>query len=253
MHPFTFLACTYNLWGVNRWEERRRPLERFLEVNRPDVLCPQELTPEACELISDTLPWIRRVEGPFPGWTEEGNIFWNSHLFELVDHGAEDIGILEKSRRLFWARLVNEAGMTVVVATAHFSWLWDAGESGEWVAVRMAQAEAAAVSLGELARPDVPMLFMGDFNDYLYPIEVLRDVGFEDSFQALGRKPDITHPAHPMAHEPPTLLDWMMHRGPIRPTLTGVVDFYFGESSPSDHKPILTTYTFSGSESTPAG
>ena len=94
MHAFTFLACTYNLWGSSRWDERRRPLQRFLEVNRPDVLCPQELTTEACGLIGDTLPWIRRVDDPFPGWIEEGNIFWNSDLFELVNYGAEDVGIL---------------------------------------------------------------------------------------------------------------------------------------------------------------
>ncbi len=243
MHPFTFLACTYNLWGATRWEERRRPLERFLELNRPDVLCTQELTSEACELIGDTLPWMRRVEDPFPGWIEEGNIFWNSDLFDLVDYGAEDVGILEKIRRLFWVRLSNEAGTTVVVATAHFSWLWDAGESGEWVTVRVTQAEAAAMALGELVRPDEPVLFMGDFNDYLYPIQTLRDAGFEDSFRALGRAPVVTHPALPTSEEPPTLLDWMMHRGPIRPTLTSVVDFYFDGMSPSDHKPILTTYS----------
>ncbi len=243
MHPFTFLACTYNLWGTTRWEERRRPLARFLDVNRPDVLCLQELTLEACELIGDTLPWMRRVEDPFPGWVQEGNIFWNSDLFELVDYGAEDIGILEETRRLFWVRLANDSGDTIVIATAHLSWLWDAGESGEWVTVRVAQAEAAAVSLGEFVRPDEPVLLMGDFNDYLYPIQILRDVGFEDSFEALGRVPVATHPAFPASQEPPTLLDWMMHRGPIRPTLTSVVDFYFEEFSPSDHKPILTTYT----------
>ncbi len=40
MHPFSFLACTYNLWGTRRWEERHRPLERFLELNRPDAVYP---------------------------------------------------------------------------------------------------------------------------------------------------------------------------------------------------------------------
>ena len=113
---------------------------------------------------------------------------------------------------------------------------------GEWVTVRVAQAEAAAVSLDEVARPNEPVLFMGDFNDYLYPLQVLRDAGFEDSFQALGRAPVITHPALPSSQEPPTLLDWMMHRGPIRPTLTSVVDFFIDEIPPSDHKPVLTTY-----------
>ena len=38
----------------------------------------------------------------------------------------------------------------------------------------------------------------------------------------------------------------MMHRGPIRPTLTSVVDFFIDEIPPSDHKPILTTYTVPG-------
>jgi hypothetical protein len=46
----------------------------------------------------------------------------------------------------------------------------------------------------------------------------------------------------PYAQAPPELLDWMMHRGPIRPTLSSVVDFHVAEKAPSDHKPILTTY-----------
>jgi exonuclease III len=178
MYPFTFLACTYNLWGSTRWDERRRPLQQFLDVNRPDVLCPQELRPDACDLITGTLPWMERVVDSFPGWTEEGNIFWNSRLFDLAEYGAEDIGILEENRRLFWVRLTDEFGGTIVVATAHFSWLEEAGETGEWVTVRVAQAGAAAESLQELTRPNEPVLFMGDFNDYLHPIEVLRDAGF---------------------------------------------------------------------------
>jgi endonuclease/exonuclease/phosphatase family metal-dependent hydrolase len=241
-YPFTFLACTYNIWGAKRWDDRRAPLRRFLEVNRPDILCLQELTPGACELIGTTLPNMHCVEDPFPGWTEEGNIYWNTEIFDLLEYGAQDIGILEQYRRLFWVRLVTRSGTTVVVATAHFSWLWEAGASGEWITVRVAQAEAAVVALDEVVQPDEPVLFMGDFNGYLHPIDVLRASGFEDWFQALGRAPVITHPAVPTS-ESPTLLDWMMHRGPIRPTLTSVVDFYVDGVPPSDHKPILTMYT----------
>ena len=248
MSPFTFLACTYNLWGDDRfgdnhWEERTQPLRQFLKVNRPDVLCPQELRPEACDLISSTLPLLHRIEDPFPGWTKEGNIFWNSELFELADYGAEDIGLLDENRRLFWVRLRTESGSTVVVSTAHFSWIWEPGDLGEWVTVRVDEARATVVSLAELVTPDEPLLFMGDFNDYLYPVDVLRNAGFEDSFRALGRVPMTTYPARSGSGEPPTLLDWMMHRGPIRPTLTSVVDFFVNEIPPSDHKPILTTYT----------
>jgi endonuclease/exonuclease/phosphatase family metal-dependent hydrolase len=241
-YPFTFLACTYNLWGGERWKDRHVPLRRFLEMNRPDVLCVQESTLDARELITRTLPWLKCVDDPFPGWTEEGNIYWNADVFELVEYGAVDIGIIEEERRMFWVRLRCPTGDTLVVATAHFTWLREAGPSGEWVTVRVNQAKAAVVALDEVGESGEAVLFMGDFNDYLYPIDVLRNGGFEDSFHALGRSPVITHPAFPTS-ESPTLLDWMMHRGPIRPTLTSVVDFYLDGTPPSDHKPILTTYS----------
>jgi endonuclease/exonuclease/phosphatase family metal-dependent hydrolase len=242
MHPFTFLACTYNLWGATRWDERRLPLERFLAVNEPDILCVQELTREANDLIKAMLPSIRSVDDPFPGWTEEGNIFWNSELFEIEEYGAADIGILEELRRLFWVRLSTTADRTIVVATAHFSETGNATEVAEQLNVRVGQATTGVAALNEVVRMGEPVLFMGDFNDYIHPLRVLRDGGFDDSFTALGRETPVTYPALPLAHQHPELLDWMMHRGPVRPTLTSVINFYFEETPPFDHKPIMTTY-----------
>jgi len=243
MTPFTFLACTYNLWGTARWEERRVPLERFLTVNEPDVFCVQELTEDSRTPIETTLPDLRSVDDPFPGWTQEGNIFWNSNLFDRVAHGAEDIGLLEELRRLWWVRLATKSGQALVVANAHFSWTGNVRELAERVNVRTGQAEEAVLALDRVVGEDEPVLLMGDFNDYLHPLRVLRMAGFEDSFMALGREAVVTYPAMPFAQQPPELLDWMMHRGLVRPTLTSVVDFYVGERAPSDHKPILTTYT----------
>ncbi len=248
MHPFTFLACTYNLWGSFEWENRSASLDRFLKTNRPDVLCIQESTQEACDLIAGALPSHATVADPFPGWVEEGTIFWNTHLFDLVECGAEDIGILEERRRLFWVRLGIRGGRTIVVATAHFSWTGEPEHVPEQGNVRIGQAEAAVVALGALVNEDEPVLFMGDLNDYIHPIRVLRDAGFVDSFAALGREVVVTYPARPLQHAPPQVLDWMMHRGPIRPTLTSVVDFYLDEMPPSDHKPILTTYVLLDSQ-----
>lgn len=242
MYPLTFLACTYNLWGATRWDERRVPLERFLTVNEPDLLCVQELTEDSRSLIESSLPAWNSVEDPFPGWTREGNIFWNSALFGLVEYGAEDIGMIEELRRLWWVRLETPSGGTVVVATAHFSWTGNVRELTERINVRTGQAEEAVLALDRLASADEPVLFMGDFNDYIHPLRVLRMAGFEDSFMALGREAVVTYPAMPFAQQPPELVDWMMHRGPVRPTLTSVVDFYVREKAPSDHKPILTTY-----------
>jgi endonuclease/exonuclease/phosphatase family metal-dependent hydrolase len=138
---------------TNRWDERRVPLQRFLQVNRPDILCVQELTPQACGLIDAALPDHRRVEDPFPGFTEEGTIYWNTEIFDLVEYGAEDIGIIEEKRRLSWVRLRTTSGATVVVATAHFTWLWEAGASGEWITVRVAQAKAAVMALEGVTQP----------------------------------------------------------------------------------------------------
>jgi endonuclease/exonuclease/phosphatase family metal-dependent hydrolase len=246
VHPFVFLACTYNLWNTERWDQRERPLRRFLEIQRPDILCVQELSQQASDLIVDTLPQLQRVDDPFPGWTSEGNIFWNTDLFGLVDHGAEDIGMIEKERRLFWVRLETAAGATVVVATAHFSWTGNIREVTENINVRVEQAQRSADALAGIAADNEPVLFMGDFNDYIHPLRILRYEGFDDSFMALGREAVITYPAFPLAQQPPELLDWMMHRGPIRPTLTSVVDFHIGEIPPSDHKPVLTTYVLDG-------
>lgn len=246
MDAFTFLACTYNLWGTARWDERREPLARFLHINRPDVLCVQELTQDSRDFIEATLPAMRSVDGPLPGWTDEGNIFWNSALFELVAFGAEDIGMVEELRRLWWARLATKSGRTILVANAHFSWTGNVRELSERINVRTGQAEEAVAALDRLCGENEPVLFMGDFNDYIHPLRVLRLAGFEDSFMALGREAVATYPAMPFAQQPPELLDWMMHRGPIRPTLTSVVDFYVAEKAPSDHKPILTTYRLTG-------
>jgi len=244
MQSFGFLACTYNLWMDVRWEERRRPLERFLELRRPDILCVQELTTESCQLIEGVLPGLQRVHDTFQGWTNVGNIFWDTDLFELVEYGVEDIGLLEKDRRLFWVRLAVDSERTLLVATAHFTWTGNDQEMGSHINVRVKEAEATADSLASLVHNDEPVLFMGDLNDYQHPPQKLRDAGFADSFEALGEDTVSTFPAFPMPTHPPTVLDWMMHSGPIRPTLTSVVDFSIDRITPSDHKPVLTTYVF---------
>ena len=243
MSPFTFVAHTYNLWGTYRWSERHPSIESFLLLHRPDVLCVQELTPEACQLIEGTLPSMNRVDDPFGGWTHEGNIFWNTHLFSAAEHGTVDIGILTPARRLFWVRLrIEGTSATILVATVHFDWFGNDRELAERINVRVEQAERTVKALDDLAGDDEPVLIMGDLNDDRHPLAVLRDAGFADSFMALGQDPVPTHPAHPIANGPPRTYDWMLHRGPIHPLLTAVIDAYVGDLPGSDHKPVATTY-----------
>lgn len=103
MFPVRMSIVTYNLWGTKRWEERSPALRRFCTTYLPDVMGVQELSVESGALIDEALPDHSRVEDDFSGWTTEGNIWWHNGLFELVTHGAEDIGIeAPDDRRLFW-------------------------------------------------------------------------------------------------------------------------------------------------------
>ena len=105
MTPVRFVVATYNIWGLYRWPEREEALRGFLTDVRPDILALQEFRPETRDVIDEELHDFERVDDPFEGWTREGNIYWYKGLFEKVEHGAEDIGILEPLRRLFWVRL----------------------------------------------------------------------------------------------------------------------------------------------------
>ncbi len=193
---------------------------------------------------------MRRVDDPLDAWTNEGNIFWNVDLFDAVEHGTFDINILKRSRFLFWVRLLVEGtGSTILVANAHFDWIDNTKELTDRINVRVEQAELTVEALDALAGDDEPELFMADLNDDSHPVTVLRAAGFADSFRALGRVPVPTHPTPPMKSEyPPRTHDWMLHRGPIRPLLTAVIDAYVGDLPGSDHRPVATTYRIEAPE-----
>ena len=243
-YPIRFTVMTYNIWASARWPERKEPLKRFLENHQPDILCLQELRPATRELIDEVLSGHQRVDDPFEGWICEGNIYFDCELFELVEYGVEDIGMFEEARRLFWVRLRSQfnSSQTLFVSTAHYTWSGNAQEKGGGVNPRYAQAEKTVEALQRLVPETEPLLFMGDLNDFIHPIRILRDAGLCDSFTGLGRHTDYTHPVSPTAKGTPQAIDWMFHRGPIQPMTSEVVDFYLNDLAPSDHKPVLATY-----------
>src|SRR5699024_10975169 len=93
-----------------------------------------------------------------------------------------------------------------------------------------------------------PVTFMGDLNDSVNAIRTLRAGGFNDNWKSIGQTPQITHPTLPTAGSeggrPDTtqVLDWQLHRGDIRVMNSQVVDFYYHDLAPSDHKPVTVTY-----------
>ncbi len=245
--PFRFTVCTLNLWESARWEERREPVSQFVKLHTPDIFCLQELRPESRDLLDACLPLHRRVEDAFPGWIQEGNIFWNAELFSLKTYGAEDIGQEEELRRLFWVELESHVTSEILwVATAHFTWPGHPREKATGVNLRIGQARRAVAAMDKLGSREQALLFMGDLNEHYHTLRVLEDEGgFVDSFSALGRDGIPTRPAFPTYHGPAESLDWIVHRGALRPLSTEVAHFYHGDMAVSDHWPVLATYTFS--------
>ncbi|MDX1663463.1 MAG: endonuclease/exonuclease/phosphatase family protein [Candidatus Promineifilaceae bacterium] len=244
--PLRFVVCSLNLWADARWSEREEPVRQFFNYHRPDILALQELRPVSRDLLDNLLRSYERVDDPFSGWHFEGNIYWNSRLFRLLEYGAEAIGILESKRRLFWVRLrprAEAAASTLLIATAHYTWPGHQEETETGVNPRTQQARETVAALHRLNETGEALIFMGDMNDFHHPLRVLRESGLEDAFRALGRTSPPTRPSQLLRHEaPPQVNDWILHRGPLRPMCCDVVDFYAGGVPPSDHKPVLVTY-----------
>jgi endonuclease/exonuclease/phosphatase (EEP) superfamily protein YafD len=189
------------------------------------------------------------VHDSFPGWACEGNIYWNERLLEAVEHGVEDIGILEKHRRLFWVRLrvVGREG-ALLVSTAHLTYKGHPVELETGVSPRLEQTRRAVEALDRLAQNDEPVWFMGDLNDPSQPVHILHAAGYRDCFAALGVPAPPTSPCHPTASRlgggpaPSQTLDWIVSNGHARVVAAQVPHIYHGDIAPSDHWPVLAVY-----------
>jgi endonuclease/exonuclease/phosphatase family metal-dependent hydrolase len=252
------VVMTYNLWGDNRWPERADALRALFTRRPPDILAVQELRPDTRDLLDDVLPHHRRVDDDFPGWHREGNLWWDTRMFEAQDYGTEDIGLVDELspgeidelgdyRRLFWVRLRPLAfanGPNLFVSTAHYTFPGSDLELNERINPRIRQTRKTVETLERIA-PNEPCLFMGDLNEHWHVLRILRAAGIYDSFGALGMVPPPTWPTVPTWPEDswtPWVIDFQVHKGPVRPLTTEVVEFFHKELAPSDHKPVVTTY-----------
>lgn len=209
------VVMTHNIWAENRWPQREPALRGLLRTRRPDIYAVQELRPATRAVIDAELPDHRRVEDDGRGWSHESSIWWNAGLLTEVEHGAVDIGIgvdeIHRDRRLFWVRLADRDGATFVVSTAHFCFPGTKREIEEHVNPRIAQSEAAAAAIDELAGPDEPVFFMGDLNESWHVLRVLCAAGLTDSYSALGvvtpanmaHRPDVARPRGAVGHRLP--------------------------------------------------
>lgn len=237
-----FTVATYNLWATTLWPAREPALRAVLKQMQPDIIALQELRPQTRAVLDDALPHHARVTDSFYGWATEGNIYWSTELFELVEHGAHDIGIYETYRRLFWVRLrVKQTGATLLVSTAHYTWDGHARIKAEGGRPRLEMAARTVAALDQLRQDGEPVIFMGDLNESGEAINILRIGGLIDSVGSRGEPLQPTHPAD-AGMSARLILDWQLYQGPLTILDSQVVDFFFEGMAPSDHKPVLVTY-----------
>jgi endonuclease/exonuclease/phosphatase family metal-dependent hydrolase len=190
-----------------------------------------------------------RVHDPLPGWTNEGNIYWNETILEKTEHGAEEVGHVEPERRMFWARLrIRSSQRTIFVATAHLTSPKNSDEIETGVSPRVGQLKRIAGELARLVRDGEPAFFMGDMNDAWHPQRILMQAGFVSCFAALGMQSPPTFQCYPTADVQPgertitEAIDLIVANRHARAIAASVPQCYAGDLAPSDHWPVHAMY-----------
>ncbi len=249
MLPLRFSIVTYNIWLTQRWPVRSPALRGFLESFDPDILCLQELQAESRAFIDDTLRGHKRVDDALKGWTCESNIYWRDALFSKIEHGAEDVGIPDGHRRLFWARLkIRELDRSMLVATAHLTSQRNKQECETGQSPRVGQIRNIIAALQRLNRAGEPLFFMGDMNDPVHPPRMLQEAGYVSCFASLGVQAPPTYHCYPTADIKPgdrvvnQCIDWLVANREARAIAAAVPHFYLQDAAPSDHWPVQAVY-----------
>ncbi len=236
---------TYNLWHTQRWPEREPALKKFLTTFNPDLLCVQELRKETLQCIRESLVSHECVIDEFAGWTCHSNIFWNTHYFEEIAHGLEDLLMPNRHKGLFWVRLKlrgNDA--TIFLATAHFTWQGNPEELETGITLRNRQAKRTIGFLKQLINENEPAFFMGDLNDPVIPHMFFPAAGYQSCFQDLNLLCPPTYPALPTTSDirENQTIDWIFSNGKAKTIAAFVPQFYFNGIGPSDHWPVYAIY-----------
>jgi endonuclease/exonuclease/phosphatase family metal-dependent hydrolase len=254
MFPVRLIFITLNLWLNERWDVRAPAVRQLLELYAPDVFCVQELRPETRAFIDGVLPSHARVDDPFPGWQNEGNLWWNTALLEKEEYGAEEVGLLEPERRLFWARLAlrgTAAGgeaRTILVSTAHLTPPVHPIEAETGQSPRVGQLKRIGAQLTRLGREGEPVFFMGDMNDARHPQRILKQAGFVSAFAALGLQSPPTFKCYPTTGVKPgetsiaEAIDIIVANRHARARSAAVLQCFCGDIAPSDHWPVQAIY-----------
>lgn len=251
MIPTRLSIMTLNLWREKYWEQRQDAIGHLFYRFQPDIFCVQEIRGQSRTFLDKALPRYERIHDDFLGWMCESNIYWKSELFDKIEYGLEDVGILEKYRRLFWVRLrLGNLGHTIFVSTAHLTYKEHPEEIKLGYSPRLSQAQKIVSTLKILSGEQEPTFLMGDFNDDFHPVHILFGAGYESCFGALGIQSPPTWPSCPSlaraTNGPPAaqVLDWIVSNNYARAIVAQVPRFVYKGVAPSDHWPVIAMYEF---------
>jgi exonuclease III len=187
-----FTIMTFNVWNTEWLDKREASMIGLLDNFATDIIMLQEVRPKILEIFDKAIGGTHKrvTEGKENGWTTEGNIYFNESMFSLVDFGAEDIGLKEKDRRLFWVRLQSKiSGKNIWVGDSHFTWEGAEEEVRTGMSPRIGFSNQIAKILSRLHNDSTlsAVIFGGDLNDRFHPRHVLRkECGFIDTVSSLG-------------------------------------------------------------------
>ena len=247
--PVRVSVMTFNVWGNDRWPERKDALQETVRRHRPDVLYLQEVTPQILQAITEVLPSHKYVvDSNFKGWSTECNIVWNNDLLEKTKHEFVDAMGFEDNphRGLFTAllRVRSNPQITFAALTVHFPWPGCPAELRTGMNQRALIADKIVDFTGDGSDQAMPFILAGDFNESFHPQRILRDAGYEDVFSEVGVPPPVTHPVRSASQRessmPPQALDWIMIRGSGMRVLTASAVDVRGPDLSSDHLPVVT-------------
>lgn len=241
-----YSLISLNLWNTEHLEERKPCLVAFLKTYRADIFCFQEIREELCVLFDKTLQGYRRVEGKENGWRNEGTLYYNTAVFQEIEHGWVDLDMPEKDRGLFWVRLVAKDGKRLLAATVHFTHQYNADENRTGMPYRPKEARLVVQALETIGHHD-GIILAGDFNDPAQPTRILaQEGGFLDVFRLLGIPSPVTFPCIYLSEEDFLVeaIDKIMVKDGPRPICATSPHFHISGSVLSDHWPVMTVFEY---------
>ena len=237
--------------GVNNWQYRKEPLQRFLLEQNADIVCLQEVLHHQYTYLIDHMESYGAVgNGRNDGMTkgEYTPIFYKISKYDLVDNGMfwlsenpyqmGSIGWDAKQPRIAtWAKLKEkESGMTFLVINTHFD---DIG--------RNARQKSADLIWEFISQSDAPAILTGDLNDNpqsgLYEKLSNNADGLKDTHVIAKSQRGVNYTFHSFGKIPKerrTKIDYIFYKGPFELKSEEIPEeSNEGGAFLSDHNPII--------------